>query len=652
MTGGDVRAVLVELFREQLGDARLELRPDDAEQDLPGFDSGKKVLLILATEERFGIRLRSREVDSLKRFGDWVALVHRHLGLPPATKTVPETLIGALGAFAGGEPALAARERTLDYAGLLAAARGISTWLVRNGVAPGTRVAIIQRDGAWATAMLLGVSHAHAAVPLNPALSAADYAFATSDFGVAVVLVEEGVLDEARLGDVSVPVLSFVPWTMHPVGDDTPPPSLPTHPAFLLHTSGTTARPKKVVLTHERIFRGAGVIAEALKLGPSDRCLTGMPMFHVHGILNALASTLVSGGSFVHSGPFETMAFYAHLRELRPTWITAVPTMYHAIAARPEQLPADHRIRFLRTSSAPMSDVLAERLERLFAAPLLSSYGMTEIDPIACVRFGDAAPRGTVGRPAGVDVRLVGPDGADAAEGQGGEVWVRGPRVISSYEASEEVNAAAFNEGWFRTGDVARRDADGWLHISGRLKEIINRGGEKVAPLEIDAVLLRHPDVIEAAAFGVLDPALGEEIAAAVVLTPDSRLTEDSLRSWLAQRMALHKCPRHVRFVSALPKGPTGKLLRGALRLAPAADEVRHGDVATVCSVWAEVLGVSEVRPTDRFFDVGGSSAAAVDILLLLSERLGRSLPIEVLLDGDTPAALAAAIQRHGGPPP
>lgn len=276
---------------------------------------------------------------------------------------------------------------------------------------------------------------------------------------------------------------------------------------------------------------------------------------------------------------------------------------------------------------------------------------MTEIDPIACVRFGDAPPRGTVGRPAGVDVRLAGPDGADVAEGQGGEVWVRGPRVISSYEADEGVNAAAFREGWFRTGDVARWDGDGWLHISGRLKEIINRGGEKVAPLEIDAVLLRHPDVIEAASFGVPDSALGEEIAAAVVLTSDSRLTEDGLKAWVAQRLALHKCPRHVRFVPALPKGPTGKLLRTALRLSPAAGEVGHGDVATVCSVWAEVLGVPKVLPTDRFFDVGGSSAAAVDILLLLSERLGQALPIEVLLDGDTPAALAAAIRRHGAVP-
>jgi acyl-CoA synthetase (AMP-forming)/AMP-acid ligase II/acyl carrier protein len=652
MTEDDILTILTELFRRELSSPGLDPRSDDAEQDLPGFDSGKKVLLILATEERFGIRLRSREVDALKRFGDWVTLVHRHVAVQPAIKTVPETLMGALGAFAGREPALVARERTLDYPGLLTAVRGISTWLVRNGVLPGARVAIVQRDGPWAAAMLLGVAHAHAAVPLNPALSAADYAFAIEDFGVTVVLVQEGVLDEGRLGDVSAPILSFAPWTTHPVGDDTPPPSLPSFPAFLLHTSGTTARPKKVVLTHERIFRGACAIAEALKLGPSDRCLTGMPMFHVHGILNALAATLVSGGSFAHCGPFDTLAFYAHLREFRPTWITAVPTMYHAIAARPEQLPVDHRIRFLRTSSAPMSDVLAERLEHLFAVPLLSSYGMTEIDPIACVRFGDSPPRGTVGRPAGVDVRLAGPDGADVADGQGGEVWVRGPRVISSYEADEAVNAAAFRDGWFRTGDVARRDADGWLHISGRLKEIINRGGEKVAPLEIDAVLLRHPDVIEAASFSVPDPALGEEIAAAVVLTPDSRLTEDGLKAWVAQRLALHRCPRHVRFVPALPKGPTGKLLRSALRLAPTAGEVRDGDVETVCSAWAEVLGVPRVLPTDRFFDIGGSSAAAVDILLLLSERLRRSLPIEVLLDGDTPAALAAAIKRHGGVPP
>jgi acyl-CoA synthetase (AMP-forming)/AMP-acid ligase II len=557
-----------------------------------------------------------------------------------------DTLMGVLATFEGGAPALVARNRTLNHAELLAAARGVSASLVRNGVPPGARVGIVQRDGPWAAVMLLGVSYAHAAAPLNPNLSADDYGFATRDFGVAAVVAQEDMADDKRLTSIAAPVLPFTPWSVLPGGSDTPSPGSPESPAFLLHTSGTTARPKKVVLTRGRICHSARVIAEALKLGPSDRCLTGMPMFHVHGILNALASTLVSGGSFVHSGPFETLAFYDCLSDLRPTWLTAVPTMYHAIAARPELVPSDHRVRFLRTSSAPMSDVLAERLEQLFGVPLLSSYGMTEIDPIACVRFGDTSPRGAVGRPAGLDVRLVGPDGADA---ESGEVWVRGARVIAGYEASREVNAAAFSDGWFRTGDVARRDADGWLHLSGRVKEIINRGGEKVAPLEIDAVLLRHPDVVEAAAFGVPDQARGEEIAAAIVLRPGATLTEDALRGWLAGRLAFHKCPRHVRFVQALPKGPTGKLLRNALRLAPEARASGDGAVAMVCAAWAEVLKLPEVAPAARFFDLGGSSAAALEILALLSERVGHQLPIEVLLDGDTPAALAAAIARHTG---
>jgi hypothetical protein len=182
--------------------------------------------------------------------------------------------------------------------------------------------------------------------------------------------------------------------------------------------------------------------------------------------------------------------------------------------------------------------------------------------------------------------------------------------------------------------------------LSGRLKEIINRGGEKVAPLEIDAVLLRHPDVVEAAAFAVPDQALGEEIAAAVVVRTGSSLTVDGLRGWLAERLTFHKCPRHLQFVSALPKGPTGKLLRGALRLAPSPAEQAEGDVAMVCAVWQQVLGLASVAPTDRFFDLGGSSLAALEVLILLSQRVGRSLPIDVLLDGATPAALADAIRR------
>ncbi len=556
------------------------------------------------------------------------------------------TLSGLLDTVAGPAPAIVSLDRTLDYRDLRRATLGISTWLVRQGVPPGARVAIVQRDGPWAAVMLLGLSHAHATVPLNPNLTEEEYAFATTDFGVTAVVVEEGALDATRLASVTAPLLLFTPWSTHSTGDDTPAGASPESPAFLLHTSGTTARPKKVLLTQERIFRSAHVIAQSLRLGPGDRCLTGMPMFHVHGILNALASTLASGSSFAHAGPFETLAFYAHLRALRPTWITAVPTMYHAIAARAELVPSDHGLRLLRASSAPLSDVLAETLERLFSVPVLSSYGMTEIDPIACVSFGEAAPRGAVGQSAGLDMRLVAEAGQDAALGEAGEVWVRGPRVIDAYEAAAEVNAAAFPAGWFRTGDLARRDADGWVYLSGRIKEVINRGGEKVAPLEIDAVLLRHPDVVEAAAFGFTDLALGEEIAAAVVVRPDSTLTERALQAWLAERLALHKCPRHVRFVPALPKGPTGKLLRKALRLTPEAQAPAGGDVALVCAVWAEVLELPGIQPETRFADVGGTSAAALDILLHLSQRLGCDLPIDVLLDGDTPAALAAAVQR------
>ncbi|MDP1748390.1 MAG: non-ribosomal peptide synthetase [Reyranella sp.] len=573
------------------------------------------------------------------------------------------TLVGALEALNGPAPALVALDRTLDYAALRAAARGVATWLVQNGVSPGARVAIVQRDGPWAAVMLLGASYAHAALPLNPNLSAEDYAFAITDFDVAAVLVEQGALDRTRLDAVTAPILSFTPWSIHATGTDTPVPAFADAPAFLLHTSGTTARPKKVVLTQERIFRSANVIASALQLGAADRCLTGMPMFHVHGILNALASTLVSGGSFVHSGPFDTLAFYTHLRALEPTWITAVPTMYHAIGARAELVPPDRKLRFLRSSSAPLSDVLAERLGRLFAVPVVSSYGMTEIDPIACVSVGETPPPGAVGRPAGLDVRLAGPGGEEVSGDAMGEVWVRGARVIAAYEAETEINQAAFSDGWFRTGDLARRDDAGWLYLAGRIKEIINRAGEKIAPLEIDAVLLRHPEVIEAAAFGTPDAVLGEDIAAAVVLQPGSTLAEHELRAWLAERLAFHKCPRNLHFVSALPKGPTGKLLRGALSRTPVpaapqddtggdiGGDGRTGDVALVCAVWAEVLGLGDVAPDANFLDLGGSSTAALDILDRLSERLGRDLPVDVLFDSDTPIAFTAALRRLNGKP-
>lgn len=566
---------------------------------------------------------------------------------------LPPTLAGTLKSLLGTAPALVGLDRTLDYTALRQAVLGVSAWLVRRGVPPGSRVAILQKDGPWAAVMLLGVCHAHAAVPLNPNLSTQEYGFATADFGVAAVVAEQDLPAAARLHDVTGPVLSFAPWIVLPSADEAPAAAGPEAPAFLLHTSGTTARPKKVVLTQGRICQSAHVIARSLQLGPGDRCLTGMPMFHVHGILNAMSSTLVSGGSFVHSGAFDTIGFYQHMRNLRPTWITAVPTMYHSLAARPELVPSVPGLRLLRSSSAPLSDVLAEKLERLFGVPVVSSYGMTEIDPIACVGFAEQPPRGAIGRPAELEIRLADALGEEVAPGATGEVWVRGSRVIPAYEAEAEVNARAFTDGWFHTGDVARRDEDGWLYLAGRIKEIINRSGEKVAPLEIDAVMLRHPDVIEAASFGVPDTARGEDIAAAVVLRAGSTLSEHELKTWMVERLALHKCPRYVRFVQALPKGPTGKLLRGTLKLdteeeAPALP----GEVALVQAVWAEILELRDVGPHTRFLDVGGTSASALDILIRLEERLGRSLPVDILLDGDTPAALAASLQRLSPPPP
>ena len=563
------------------------------------------------------------------------------------------TLAGILRSHAGTAPALCGMGRTLDYAALRRAVLGVSTWLVQQGVPPGSRVAILQKDGPWAAVMLLGVCHAHAAVPLNPGLSAQEYGFATADFGVAAVAAEQDLPAAARLHDAGVPVLSFTPWTVPPADDEAPAAAGPEAPAFLLHTSGTTARPKKVVLTQGRICQSAHVIARSLQLGPGDRCLTGMPMFHVHGILNAMSSTLVSGGSFAHCGAFDTIGFYQQMRTQRPTWITAVPTMYHSLAARPELVPSVPGLRLLRSSSAPLSDVLAEKLERLFGVPVLSSYGMTEIDPIACVRFADQPPRGAIGLPAELEIRLADASGEEVAPGATGEVWVRGPRVIPAYESEAEVNVRAFTDGWFHTGDVGRRDEDGWLYLAGRIKEIINRSGEKVAPLEIDAVMLRHPDVIEAASFGVPDTARGEDIAAAVVLRAGSTLSEYEFKAWMVERLAFHKCPRYVRFVPALPKGPTGKLLRGTLKLDPE-DEARvlPGEVALVQAVWAEILEFGDVRPDSRFLDVGGTSAAALEILIRLEQRLGRSLPVDILLDGDTPAALAASLQRLSSSPP
>jgi acyl-CoA synthetase (AMP-forming)/AMP-acid ligase II len=344
-------------------------------------------------------------------------------------------------------------------------------------------------------------------------------------------------------------------------------PARGTDVALLLHTSGTTSRPKIVPLTHANLIASANNISRTLHLSPTDRCLNIMPLFHIHGLVAAVLATLASGGSVTCTPGFNALKFFALMEEAKPTWYTAVPTMHQTIlarAARHAEAIKANRLRFIRSSSASLPVPVFAQLEEIFGCPVIEAYAMTEN---AHQMTSNQLPPGKrkpgfVGCAAGPEVAVMAPDGRLLAPGEEGEVVTRGPNVTAGYENNPAANEAGFAFGWFHTGDQGVMDEDGYLKITGRLKEMINRGGEKVAPIEVDEVLMQHPAVHQALTFSLPHDKLGEEVAAAIVLREGASVSERELQDFANARLAAFKVPRKIVIVGEIPKGATGKLQR------------------------------------------------------------------------------------------
>jgi len=337
--------------------------------------------------------------------------------------------------------------------------------------------------------------------------------------------------------------------------------------ALVLHTSGTTSRPKIVPLTSANICTSAASIAATLHLTPGDRCLNIMPLFHIHGLIAAVLSSLSTGAAITCAPGFDALRVYGWMKSARPTWYTAVPTMHQAIlsrAARNTDVVAGAGLRFIRSSSAPLPVPVLHDLEKTFGCRVIEAYGMTEAaHQMASNQLQPGLRKpGTVGAAAGPEVAIMSADGALLAQGEVGEIAIRGANVTLGYLNNDKANAENFTGGWFRTGDQGALDADGFLTIRGRLKEIINRGGEKVSPGEVDAVLMEHPAVDQVVTFAMPHARLGEDVAAAVVLKDGALADEAALRAHVATRLAAFKVPRKILILGEIPKGSTGKLQR------------------------------------------------------------------------------------------
>ncbi|HYF56072.1 MAG TPA: acyl--CoA ligase [Salinarimonas sp.] len=457
-----------------------------------------------------------------------------------------------------------------------------------NGVGIGRddRVAVVLPNGPEMAAAFVGIACAAAAAPLNPAYRAEEFEFYLSDLKPRALVAKAGDDTPARAvaGRLGIPVIELLPDEAGPAGGyrlglDALPDAAPRAGgtaraddiALVLHTSGTTARPKIVPLSNANLAASARSIAATLALAPGDRCLNVMPLFHIHGLVAAVLSTLDAGAAVSCTPGFNALRFFAWLDEVDPTWYTAVPTMHQAILARvghnAERLARGTRLRFVRSSSASLPPQVMAELETTFGCPVVEAYGMTEAShQMASNPLPPRARKpGSVGVAAGPEVAIMDEEGHLLPQGAVGEVVIRGPNVTRGYESNPDANLKAFAAGWFRTGDQGRLDEEGYLFLTGRLKEIINRGGEKVSPLEVDTVIMDHPAVAQVVTFAMPHPKLGEEVAAVAVLREGMQATEAEIRAFAAARLADFKVPRRVLFVAEIPKGATGKLQRVGL---------------------------------------------------------------------------------------
>lgn len=449
-----------------------------------------------------------------------------------------------------------------------------------SGVGREDRVAVVLPNGPELAVAFVSVAAGATCAPLNPSYRTEEFEFYLDDLNAKALLVLKGsdspAVSVAR--NRGITILELACNQIEPAGiftiqgetscEDTTGGFAETGDiALVLHTSGTTSRPKIVPLTHSNICASAKNIGQTLSLNGSDRCLNVMPLFHIHGLIGAVLASLAAGAEVICTPRFDALKFFSLVKEFQPSWYTAVPTMHQTILARAhrnQEVISNNRLRFIRSSSAALPPKVLEKLELVFQIPVIESYGMTEAshqmasNPLP----PEVRKPGSVGFSAGPEMGIMDTEGKMLKSGDTGEVVIRGTSVTKRYENNPEANAASFSGGWFRTGDQGYFDKDGYLYITGRLKEIINRGGEKISPREVDEVLMDHPAVEQAVTFGLPHRTLGEDVGAAVILREGFSVSDKELRNFVAGCLVDFKVPRRIIFLETIPKGPTGKLQR------------------------------------------------------------------------------------------
>jgi len=488
------------------------------------------------------------------------------------------TLIDLLEAGSPSHPAIQVPEGpTITYDSLRLQVSSLSKQLRSLGIQRTDRIASVLPNSPENIVSFLAVSTTATAAPLNPAYKADEFNFYLKDTQAKALITppEGGETAQQAAPEGTLQICSslrdgeVVFETSNKENSPSEEIPGPEDIALVLHTSGTTSRPKRVPLTHRNLITSVDNIVNTYQLTSEDASLCVMPLFHVHGLMASVLSTFASGGTVVVPPRFNALTFWNAVRDCDVTWFTAVPTMHQTLLARARKKDGKSRnpdlykkLRFIRSCSASLPAAAMMEMEKLFGVPVLEAYGMTEAshqmssNPLP----PDKRLPGTVGCGTGVSIAIANEEGTLQPPGTRGEVVIQGPNVISGYEDNPEANASSFTNGWFRTGDEGVLDSEGYLSLMGRLKELINRSGEKISPLEIDEVLLSHPAIAEAVAFATPHSTHGEEPTAAVVVK--NPITESDLISHCKEHLADFKCPRTIYIVDQIPRTATGKIQR------------------------------------------------------------------------------------------
>lgn len=634
-----------------------------------------------------------------------------------------QDLIEAQAGLTPDAPALEAPGRpSLTYRELVANAHAVAAGLTERGVGPGLRIALTLPNGVALPIAAMAIWSQATCAPVDPALSAPELEAAFSLLGVDAVLTWPGGSAAKQAAEsLGLPLLTVVERDRDGHGGfELLGAALPVRPrlrgdgsadlALVMHTSGSTARPKVVPISRRTARAVALNVASSLQLTVTDRCLNVMPMYHYHGLMGATIPSLMVGASAYLPERFDPVRFFEWYDACRPTWYTGSPALHQAIlekAGPRRALISEHRLRLIRSSSAALSSALAEELERTLVAPVIVTYGLTEAGGMTAQPLPPRSRKpGSVGVSTGVDLGVMDEDGRLLGPTERGEIVTRGDHVFSGYERDPEATAAAFRDGWFRTGDLGYLDEEGYLFITGRVKDLINRGGVKVSPAEVDETLAQHPAVAAAVTFPVPHPRLGEDVAAAVVLRPGAETTAAEIRAFCWERLGSSRSPRRILIVPEIPTSQTGKHQRASLAAAlgvegngartwraptgPAgtmagSPRTENGEGTSVSSaaggppaiacarmgcsaedgsaealgddleralsvVWQDALGVGPIGLDEDFFDVGGDSLTALRLVQGVERSLGRGVPDSLLFRTPTIRQMARYLLETSRP--